>query len=69
MKKMKIILALVLSLVLVILIAQNTGPVTVRFLWLSVQAPAILLIIITALCGAGLGLLSALFLGRNSGSK
>jgi len=59
MKKAKVVLIAVLALVLVLIIAQNTHPIPVRFLWLLGEMPAIMLLVLTATGGFILGLLVA----------
>ncbi|TVQ96206.1 MAG: LapA family protein [Spirochaetaceae bacterium] len=65
MRKVKLGLILALSLVLVLLVVQNTSPVRGRFLWYSAEVPAILLLVLTAAGGFILGLLVALFYQRD----
>lgn len=64
MKKTKLVAILLLSLALVLLVAQNTAPLEIRFLWLRVQWPAILPLLLAALGGFVIGLLAALFPSR-----
>lgn len=65
MNTVKLVLILVLTAALVILVAQNTSIVETRFLWIRVEAPAILLLILTSAAGFFLGLLVALLTGRD----
>ena len=60
MKQAKLVLLLVLGFALVLLVAQNTAPVQARFLWLSAEIPAIVLLFLTAAAGFFSGLLAAL---------
>lgn len=64
MRKLKLILALVITVALGVLVTQNTAPVETRFLWMSAQVPAILLLFLTTAGGFALGLLVALLAGR-----
>lgn len=64
MKTLKIVLLLALVAVLVIVVFQNTATVETKFLWITTEAPAIMLILLTATVGFFLGLLVALLLGR-----
>lgn len=64
---MRVIL-LVLFIALALLIAQNTTPFQVRFLWLTTEMPGIILLFLTALGGFGAGLLVAL-LAKNGASS
>jgi len=65
MKKIKLVLIVVLSISLVLLIAQNTTQVRGRFLWLTTDVPLILLLILTASGAFMLGLLVAIIM-KNS---
>lgn len=53
-----------LSLVLVLIVAQNTAPILARFLWFSGQVSAVILLILSATVGFILGLLVAVFTQR-----
>ena len=59
MKKMKIVLLWVLSILFVLLIGQNTAPVKANLLWLTADVPVILLL----LFAAAVGFISGLFIG------
>ena len=59
MSTFKSVLAIVVPVLLVIIIFQNTGAVRLRFLFWSFSVPQIVLIIITVLLGVALGYLIA----------
>jgi uncharacterized integral membrane protein len=67
MKTVKLVAILLISLLLILIVVQNTTPVQARFLWLSAEVPAILLLFLTAAGGFALGLLVALIGRRSSG--
>ena len=67
-KKLKLALLVVLSLALVLLVAQNTAPIQARFLWMVVEVPAIVLLFLTAVGGFVAGLLVALLVKRDARS-
>lgn len=67
-KKRKLALLVVLSLALVLLVAQNTAPIQARFLWMAVEVPAIVLLFLTAVGGFVAGLLVALLVKRDARS-
>ncbi len=69
MKTVKLILILVLVTVMVIAVLQNTAKVETKFLWLQGEAPVILLLIISSAVGFCLGLLVALFQGRQGKTR
>jgi uncharacterized integral membrane protein len=69
MKRLKLVLLWTLSLVLVLLIVQNTAPVQAHFLWLTAVVPAILLLFLTAAGGFIAGILVALLIERGAKSK
>ncbi len=60
MKTVKLLSILVLAITLAVVVIQNTSPVQVRFLWLSGEMPAILLLFLTSAGGFILGLVVAL---------
>jgi uncharacterized integral membrane protein len=68
MKSFKLVMILLISLLLILVVVQNTTPVQARFLWLSAEVPAILLLFLTAAGGFALGLLVALLGKRPTGS-
>ena len=59
----RMVFVLVLSLALILLVAQNTAPVPARFLWFTAELPTVLLLFLAAAGGFVLGLLVPL-LGR-----
>lgn len=67
MKPGKIIAILILALLVLIVIMQNTAPVQTDILFISFQLPRALLLFITTLIGFILGLLVGL--ARNSKKK
>ncbi len=60
MGKIKLGLIIGLSLVLILVVIQNTAPVLARFLWFSGEVPIIVLLVLTGAGGFILGLLVAL---------
>jgi uncharacterized integral membrane protein len=60
MKKIKLIGALAGVLVIVVVIVQNTGTVTTRFLFLTITTPNAVLIGVTFLIGVCAGILLSL---------
>jgi len=60
MKKVKLVLLLVISLALVLVVAQNTAPIQARFLWFTAEVPAVVLLFLTAAGGFVAGLFVAL---------
>lgn len=68
MKSFKLVTILVISLLLILIVVQNTATVQARFLWMSAEVPAILLHFLTAAGGFALGLLVALLGRRSAGS-
>ncbi len=69
MKKVKIVFIILISVALVLLAVQNTAPIQTRFLWLSAELPAVLLLFLTAIGGFIVGLLVALFMRKTPKSK
>ncbi len=61
MRNVKLGVIITLSIVLMLIIVQNTTPVPGRFLWFSGQLPAIVLLFITTTGGFVTGLLVGLF--------
>lgn len=62
MKTLKLWFLFVLAVALIVVAVQNTGPMHMRFLWLTGEAPAVLLLVLTAGGGFVLGLLVALLM-------
>lgn len=61
MRNFKLILILILVIFLGIVIIQNTQPVQTKILFITIEMPLILLLLITAALGFALGLLTALY--------
>lgn len=69
MKTTKLVILLILSLALVLVVAQNTGPTLAHFLWLTAEVPVILLLFLTAAGGFVAGLLVSLLVKDEAKSK
>lgn len=69
MKGIKLVFVSTLSLALVLVVLQNTAPVQARFLWLTAEVPAIVLLFVTAAGGFVAGLLVALLVKSSGASK
>jgi len=69
MKRTKIVILWILSLMLVLLVVQNTAYVRARFLWLTADVPVILLLSFTAAGGFVSGILVALLLRNKTRTK
>lgn len=69
MKKIKIILIVLFSLALGFLIAQNTHPIEVNFLWYSKEVPAIMPFLIAAVVSFFLGVIVTILSRRSIKSK
>ena len=69
MRNVKLGVIVGLSIVLVLIIVQNTTPVPGRFLWFSGQVPAVVLLFVTTTGGFVTGLLVALFYGHTNKKK
>ncbi len=67
MKKGWLILLLILAILLVIIIIQNREPVQTHFLFITVEMPQILLLLITACFGFAIGVLVSLLTGLKKG--
>ncbi|MHC4622439.1 MAG: LapA family protein [Planctomycetota bacterium] len=59
MKKVKIVVAVVVSLLALIVVLQNTETVETRLLLLTIAMPRALLLIVTFLVGFAIGVISA----------
>ncbi|OQX18650.1 MAG: hypothetical protein BWK76_06995 [Desulfobulbaceae bacterium A2] len=66
MKTAKLVSILALAIALAAVVFQNTSPVLVRFLWLSGEMPAILLLFLTSAGGFMLGLFVAIVVRRGT---
>ncbi len=69
MKRMKLVFLLATSLALFLVVVQNTAPVQARFLWLTAEVPAVVLLFLTAAGAFVLGLLVALIVRNGAKSK
>ncbi len=69
MKTVKLVTIVIICLVLVLVVVQNTAPMEARFLWLTATTPAILLLFITAVGGFVLGMIVALLVARGAKPK
>lgn len=69
MSQIKLVAALILAVVAIVLIVQNTEPVETRILFATVVMPRAVLLLITTLVGFAAGILTALFWWRRSGAK
>jgi len=66
MKKLKLWSLVVLAGALLLVALQNTAPMHMRFLWLTGEAPAVLLLALTAAGGFTVGLLVGLLRSRKA---
>ena len=69
MKRIRIAVLWISSLLLVLLAVQNTAYVRARFLWLTADVPVILLLSFAAAGGFVSGILVALLLGNKTKTK
>ncbi|MFC1837257.1 lipopolysaccharide assembly protein LapA domain-containing protein [Thermodesulfobacteriota bacterium] len=69
MEKFKLISTIVLTLLGVIIILQNTEPVETKLLFLSITMPRAILLMGTTLIGFALGILVSFFLQRKEQQK
>lgn len=69
MNKAKLIAILVIVCTLVVVIVQNRGPVQAHFLFIAVEMPVILLLVLTTALGVILGLLAAFYNSPRSREK
>ena len=65
MKKMKIILIITFSIVIALIILQNTARVQAHFLWFTAEVPIIVLLFFTSVGAFILGLVVALLKKNN----
>jgi len=61
MKKTKLIAILVIVCALVVVIVQNRSPVQAHFMFIAVEMPVILLLVLTTALGFILGLLASFY--------
>ena len=64
MKRAKIIAALVLTVLVIVIVLQNTEPVATKLLFITVIMPRAALLALTTLVGFALGLLACLITTR-----
>lgn len=69
MKNLKLTLAVVLCLVLVLLIIQNTASVEAQFLWFSAEMSLVVLLFLTGVIGLVSGLILGLLIKSNKTQK
>ena len=69
MSRFKIYAALVLIVLVLIVILQNTTPVETKILFITITMPRAALLVITLLIGAVAGILTALGLGKKRTKK
>ena len=69
MKITKLIILLVLSVALIVVVAQNTAPVQARFFWLTAEIPAVVLLFLTAVGGFIMGIIVALLIKNGTKPK
>ena len=65
MKQFKVIAALLLTVLVIVIVLQNTEPVETRLLFMTVTMPRAALLALTTLVGFALGLLACLIATRN----
>lgn len=69
MRRLKLTVLLLIGLGVVLVVIQNTAPVQARFLWMSAEIPAIVLLFVTAVGGFVAGLLAAILVKRGQPSR
>ncbi|MEZ4484178.1 MAG: LapA family protein [Syntrophotaleaceae bacterium] len=69
MKRVRLTILVAIGLALMLLVVQNTAPVQARFLWMSAEIPAVVLLFLTAVGGFVAGLLATLLVKRGSKPK
>lgn len=65
----RIITAIVLAILVVIVVLQNTQTVETRLLFVTITMPRAVLLFVTLLVGFALGLITATWLGRKPPKK
>ena len=60
MKHFKLILLIIFAVIVLLLVVQNTALMQTRFLWMTVEFPAIVVLLVTALASFLSGILVAL---------
>ena len=66
MKSIKLVLLVVLVAALLAVVIQNHAPWQVRFLWLTVEVPGIILLFLTSAVGFVAGIAAALLVKRGA---
>jgi len=69
MKKTKLLLLLAIVVLLAVFVLQNREPWQVRFLWLSGEIPAIVVLFLTATAGLVAGIIAVLLVRRGTTKK
>lgn len=69
MHRIKFAVLLLIGLGVVLVVIQNTAPVQARFLWMTAEIPAIVLLFLTAVGGFVAGLLAAILVKRGQYSR
>ncbi len=69
MQRVKLAVLLLIGLGVLLVVIQNTAPVQARFLWMTAEIPAIVLLFVTAVGGFVAGLLAALLVKRGQHSR
>ncbi len=69
MKKTKVVILWIISLLLLVFIAQNTAPVRARFFWFTADVPVIVLLVFAAAGGFVSGILVAMIIENRAHRK
>ena len=69
MKRTKLVLLLTIVILLAVFVLQNREPWQVRFLWLSGEMSAIVVLFLTAAAGLVVGIIAALLMKRSTKTK
>lgn len=69
MQRIKLAVLLLIGLGVVLVVIQNTAPVQARFLWMTAEVPAIVLLFLTAAGGFVAGLLAAILAKRGTHAR